>query len=91
MSLKDRIKEYYRKNYPSWVSGMHIEKLALNLNYKASNSGRRLRELCNEGVLERREVRGYVEYRFMVKSQRTLVWLPRRILAENTRPAAQRD
>lgn len=63
MSLKSRITEYSRK-HGEWINGGHYEKLAMSVGYKASNCSRRLRELADEGVLDRREnSRGCVEYR----------------------------
>lgn len=65
LSLRQRILDYYRKNAGVWISGGEIEKLvAQRTTYKASNSSRRLRELCEDGLLERKEVKGTVFYRY---------------------------
>lgn len=65
-SLRDRILAYYRKNAGTWISGGEIERLvALNTTYKSSNAGRRCRELCEDGLLERKEVKGTVFYRYI--------------------------
>ncbi len=68
LSLEQRIINYLqaiREKYPDmFVNGGEIERLALAKGYKASNASRRLRELTNEGVLERQEdEKGHVEYR----------------------------
>ncbi len=63
LSLKKRIENFLR-GCGIWISGLNIEKLALNAGYKSSNASRRCRELVNEGILERREtIYGYVEYK----------------------------
>lgn len=57
MSLKERIYQYLLKNHQWWNSG-ELERLALDAGYKASNAGRRCRELCEEGKLERQIRKG---------------------------------
>lgn len=68
-ALKSRIINYFQKwkeiNPDKFVNGGEIERKALEIGYKASNASRRLRELVDEGVLERRlNESGTVEYRF---------------------------
>jgi DNA-binding transcriptional ArsR family regulator len=74
-SLADRILAYYRKNSGVWISGGEIERLvAQHTTYKASNASRRLRELREDGLLEAKEVKGTVFYRYVPKHQeRTVV------------------
>lgn len=55
-SLRDRIIRYFR-NHPEMVNGGEIERLAMEKGYKASNASRRLRELQEEGILARREIK----------------------------------
>lgn len=51
-SLKQRALKYIRlKN--DWVCGGILEELALKAGYKSSNISRRLRELENEGLIQR--------------------------------------
>lgn len=71
-SLISRIESYAKKN-PFWISGSSYEKLAMEANFKASNCSRRLRELCVAGILERREVKGHVEYRYKQSVEKELV------------------
>lgn len=54
ISLSERILNYLRK-YPVYWNGGEIERLALTAGYKASNASRRLRELHEEGLIEREE------------------------------------
>ena len=63
-SLKTSIRYLVYQEFPEWVNGGRIERLAMELNYKASNSSRRARELTNENIFERRINRGSVEYRY---------------------------
>ncbi len=61
-SLRERIMKYLRST-GTWINGGEIERLALGAGYKASNASRRCRELCEEGLIERREdKKGFVEY-----------------------------
>lgn len=65
-SLRERILSYYRKNDGRWISGGEIERLvAQNTKYKASNASRRLRELREDGLLDAKEVKGTVFYRYV--------------------------
>lgn len=54
-SLQQRILNYLTAR-KGWINSGEIERLALGAGYKSSNSGRRCRELQNDGLLE-------VEYR----------------------------
>jgi DNA-binding transcriptional ArsR family regulator len=66
MSLRERILEYYRKNKGVWISGGEIERLvSQRTKYKASNASRRLRELREDNLLESKEVKGSVFYRYI--------------------------
>lgn len=61
-------------NYPAWVNGGEIERFALDEKYKASNASRRLRELYQAGLLERRinrDSRNSVEYRWLPPRQKS--------------------
>lgn len=57
LSLSDRILRYLR-NYPEFHNGGEIERLALSAGFKASNASRRLRELHEDGLIEREERKG---------------------------------
>ena len=64
ISLKEAIYRYFLKREANgFVNGGVIEEYALNAGFKASNASRRLRELCNEGLLERKINGRSVEYR----------------------------
>ncbi len=56
-SLKNRLMFYLIKHY-EWFNGGVLERLGEGAGYKASNVSRRLRELHEEGRLEREERRG---------------------------------
>lgn len=65
-SLKGLIIEYARTRQGDWINGGELEKLAMTNHYKASNCGRRCRELENLGILERRlNENKCVEYRYL--------------------------
>lgn len=65
-SLKQRILDYYRRRQGTFISGGEIERLvASNTTYKPSNVSRRLRELHEDSLLERKEVKGTVFYQYV--------------------------
>lgn len=61
-SLKQRIANYFARHPDKWYNGGVIEEFALTAGYKASNASRRLRELKEENILERKIERGSVWY-----------------------------
>lgn len=64
ISLVEKIK-IFAKGKQVWINGGEFERLALNEGYKASNAGRRCRELVKAGIFERREnEKGNVEYKY---------------------------
>lgn len=75
ISLKDRITRYL-KNTQGWVAGGTCEKLGESVGYKASNVSRRLRELENEGILERKIERGFVWYRYRAMETQARILVP---------------
>jgi Zn-finger nucleic acid-binding protein len=69
-SLRERILSYYRKNAGVWISGGHLEKVVTaNTTYKASTASRRARELHEDGLLERKEIKGTVFYRYFPQTK----------------------
>jgi len=66
-SLKNRIKNYFQNNPEKWINGGTIERLSMDIGKKASNASRRLRELENEGFLERQIIGNSVSYKLAVK------------------------
>ncbi len=54
MSLSKQILNHLEKCHPYFVHSAELEKLAGQWGYKASNCGRRCRELFNKGLIERR-------------------------------------
>ena len=62
-SLSERILAYYQKHPGVHISGGVIEHMVVTRTiYKASNASRRLRELHEDGKLERDIVKGTVFY-----------------------------
>lgn len=65
MTLKARIIQHCKERPNEWVHKGELGRLAvLEWGYENENMGRRCRELENEGVLERRIVKGQAEYRY---------------------------
>lgn len=71
LSLKTRTLNYLRKN-GGWINGGELERIALSVGYKASNISRRARELHEEGLLERHEVKGSVEYKYIPRETKII-------------------
>ena len=63
ISLREKLILFAKGKSPHYFNGGAAELLAQNEGYKASNASRRLRELENAGVLERRMAGKSVEYR----------------------------
>lgn len=70
LSLSKRIENYIR-SYGGWLNGGEIERLTLQAGYKASNGSRRCRELVEAGILERKEEKGSVWYRY-IQQEKTI-------------------
>lgn len=78
-SLKDRILKYVRSQYPFYVHGGVIEKLAGQANYKSSNASRRCREMesgslsngktCDIVLEKKEDEKGRVMYRALPPKQ----------------------
>lgn len=70
----DYLKQWHEYDHKAFVNGGEIERLALEAGYKASNASRRLRELENEGIIEKRgNYKGHVEYRY-VSDPVSVIW-----------------
>ena len=52
-SLRNKIYQHLKEKYPAIVHGGELERLGMDLGFKASNAGRRCRELENDGLIER--------------------------------------
>jgi hypothetical protein len=67
MTLKERLERYLRNNH-GWVAKGQLEDLVREkTNYTAENTGQRLRELQNDGVLEVQIRKGHAFYRVAQK------------------------
>ncbi len=65
ITLKSAIIEYARIRN-EWINGGEFERLADKMHFKASNAGRRCRELVKSGLFERRlNEQRCVEYKFI--------------------------
>lgn len=51
-SLKQILLNHWKVNN-EWINGGKAEEIAMAEGYKSSNAGRRMRELCQEGLLIR--------------------------------------
>jgi DNA-binding transcriptional ArsR family regulator len=72
LSLKDRLKAYLDKK-GEWVNGGQLEALAMQAGYKASNASRRMRELYEDGLVERQMQGKSVAYKTLSpKTKRVL-------------------
>lgn len=60
LSLTERIKKYFERHAGEWINATIIGELshALPEHYKPDTASRRLRELAEEGYLDREERKG---------------------------------
>jgi DNA-binding transcriptional ArsR family regulator len=67
MSLKEKLARYMRNNH-GWIAKGAICDLAREkTGSTGENTGRRLRELAEEGLLDVKKVRGHAYYRLAEK------------------------
>lgn len=64
LSLKQRILERLKDMEGQWVHRGRIEERVKEWGYLAENGNRRCRELCEDGLIERKEEKGSVSYRY---------------------------
>lgn len=69
VALKNRIHEYLKSWFfhdpKKWIHKSHIETVAKESGYLGDNAGRRLRELVEEGKLDKRKAGRSLEYRYL--------------------------
>ena len=65
LPLRTRLYGYLQRHEGDWIHSGHLEKLAQEAGYKASNGSRRLRELQSEGRIEVKYERGSALYRYV--------------------------
>lgn len=64
LTLKERLVRYFKKNHATWVPSGELQRIVSQYtSYSPQNTGRRLRELENEGILEVKYVKGHAHYR----------------------------
>lgn len=68
MSLSKQIVAYLASQYPLAVHSGELERMAMENQYKASNCGRRCRELQNDGL---------IEVIYNEKHEATYKWVPK--------------
>lgn len=63
MTLKERLAKFMRAHH-GWISSGELQRIVAEKTlYSPSNATRRLRELAEEGILERQLRRGHAYYR----------------------------
>lgn len=72
LPLKTRMINYLKKD-GGYVNGGELERLALSVGYKASNISRRARECAEDGILERKEEKGSVWYKYVAQQRTTSI------------------
>lgn len=75
-SLVDRLERFLKNNPEKWFPKGELARLAESVGYLGETCGRRLREMCEEGIIEAMEnEKGHVMYKWHIKqpSQMTLV------------------
>lgn len=67
-SLKNRIIRYFQNHPNVWINKGTICDLARPYGYIGETTGRRLRELENEGILDVRDGKGCREYKYLTST-----------------------
>lgn len=70
LSLKQMILNRLKQMEGQWVHKGRIEERVKEWGYLAENGNRRCRELYEEGLIERKEERGSVSYRYAPNSEK---------------------
>lgn len=73
-TLRQRLISYLKRN-GGFVNGGELERLALDAGFKASTVSRRARECAEEGIIERKEEKGSVWYRYKSREVKKVVTL----------------
>jgi len=72
-SLKNRLLRFLKNNPNKWFPKGYLCDLAREkAGYIGENTGRRLRELHEDGKLERKEMKGHVWYKYTLNKYETL-------------------
>ena len=70
MPLKSILRNYLDLNSPNWIHSGELERLAMTNFFKASNCGRRLREMYRAGIIDRRlDEKGRVWYKSVKREE----------------------
>lgn len=77
-SLKNKILQRL-KDFGAWVHKGQIETRVKEWGFLADNGNRRCRELCEDGLIEKKEEKGSVWYRYL--KQEKIISVP--IFTEN--------
>lgn len=67
LTLKDRLFRYLMARPGTYVASGELQRLTVEKTpYTAQNAGRRLRELCEDGLIEVEYRKGHAYYRYVV-------------------------
>lgn len=87
MSLKNKIVEYLKDNYPKIVHKGELGKMAVNLwGFENENMGRRCRELVSEGIIEPiPDDKGRMQYRYKPEAPKEEITTDYKALIQRTK------
>jgi hypothetical protein len=73
LSLRERLLNYHERHKGEWIASGTLQQLvAEKTTYTPQNVGRRLRELCEDGLLEvEYREKNHAYYRFKEQPQKT--------------------
>jgi len=80
ISLKTKITIHLKGIYPHWLHSGELERFGMAEGQKGETTGRRARELAAKRVLEKREVNGSVEYRWLPTQEFISARSPEKVL-----------
>ena len=64
ISLRERLLRYFKKNHSAWIPSGQIQRLVVEYTTQTPRTCvRRLQEMAEEGLLERKIVKGHTHYK----------------------------
>lgn len=66
--LRERLERYFKKNHGTWIASGEIQRLVATYTTQTPRTCvRRLQEMAEQGILEKKLVKGHTHYRLSEK------------------------
>lgn len=68
LGLRERLLKYMKANHTQWFPSGHLQRLVVqHTKHTPRSCVRRLQEMCEDGLLEKKLVKNHAHYRFLEK------------------------